>query len=151
MNNNFCFNCDHFDHQTRDCSYWFYLYRIIFWFDKDSVKTQLLWEWEWDQKWFWSHARSQLMCAFKNSDDEAVSHADSSESESEHSEKCWKNWTSFLSNVIWDESLLLLLHTESTLFELRKSLTCELKSHCHVKSSAAAVYLLNLTLIQWLI
>ena len=87
MNNNFCFNCDHFDHQTRDCSYQFYLYRVTFWCDKDSIKAQSLQEWEWDQKWSQSHARSQLMHAFKNSDDEAASHADSSESESEHFKK----------------------------------------------------------------
>ena len=151
MNNNLCFNCDHSDHWTRDCSYWFYFYRVILWHDKDSVKAQSLQEQEWDQKQFQSHAKSQLMHAFKNNNNEAVSHTNSFESESEHSEKCWKNWTSFLSNVIQDRNFLLLLHTESILSELRKSLTCESKSHHHVKNFTAAIYLLNLTLIQWLI
>ena len=148
MNNNFCFNCDHSDHWTRNCSYWFYLYRVTFQCDEDSVKTQSLQEQEWDQKWLWSHARFQLMHAFKNNDNEAVSHTDSSESESEHSEKCWKNWMSFLLIMIWNESFLLFLHTESTLFKSRKSLTHESKSHHHVKSFTVTVYLSDLTLIQ---
>ena len=87
MNNNFCFNCDHSDYWTRDCSYHFYFYKITFWCDKDSVKAQSLQEWEQDQKWSQSHARFQSTHAFKNNDDEAVNHTDSSKSESEHSEK----------------------------------------------------------------
>ena len=151
MNNNLCFNCDHSDHQTRDCSYWFYFYRVTLWLDKDSVKAQSLQEQEQDQKQSQFHARSQSTHAFKNNNNEIVSHADNSESKSEHFKKHQKNWTDFLSNMIWDESLLLFLHTESTLFRLRKSLIHELKSHCHVKSLAAVIYLSDLTLIQWLI
>ena len=151
MNNNLCFNCDHFNHQTRDCSYQFYLYRVTSWCDKDSVKAQSLWEQEQDQKQLQSHARSQSTHAFKNSNNEAVSHTDSFESESEHFKKHQKNWMSSLSNVIWNESLLLLLHTESTLSESRKSLTCESKSHHHVKSLTVIIYSSDLTFIQWLI
>jgi hypothetical protein len=114
---------------------------------KDSVKAQSFKSKSEIKSDLWSHARSQLICAFKNSDNEAVSHADSSESKSEFSEKYWKNWIELSVKCDWNRSLLLLLHTESTLSELRKSLTCELKSHYHVKSSAAAVYLSDLTLI----
>ena len=88
MNNNFCFNCDYSDYWTRDCSYWFYLYRVTFQCDKNSVKAQSFQEWEQDQKWLQFHAKSQLMCAFKNNNDEAVSHTDNSESKSKHSKKC---------------------------------------------------------------
>ena len=151
MNNNFCFNCDHSNHWIRDCFYWFYFYKVTFQCDEDSVKAQSFQEQEWDQKWLWSHARSQSTHAFKNNDDEVASHADSSESKSEHFKKHQKNWTDFLSNVIQNESLLLLSHTESTLSELRKSLTCESKFHSHVKSFAVTVYSSDLTLIQWLI
>ena len=148
MNNNLCFNCDHSDHQIRDCSYWFYFYRVTFQHDKDSVKAQSFQEQEQDQKQLWFHARFQSTHAFKNSNNEAVSHTDSSESESEHFKKCQKNWTDSLSNMIQNESLLLFLHTKSTLSELRKSLTHESKSHCCIKSFTAVIYSSNLTLIQ---
>ena len=88
MNNNLCFNYDHSDHWIRNCSYWFYLYKITSQCDKDSVKAQSLWEQEQNQKQSQSHARFQLMHVFKNNNDEAVSHADNSESKFEHSEKC---------------------------------------------------------------
>src|SRR5256886_1312890 len=91
MNNNLCFNCGHSGHRTRDCSYRFYPYRVTPRRDKDPAKAQPLREPERGQKRPRPHARSQPTRASKDSDDEAASHADSSESESEHSEKRRKN------------------------------------------------------------
>jgi hypothetical protein len=88
------------------------------------------------------------MCVFKNNNDEAINHTNSSESKSKLSEKHWKNWTDSLSNIIQNKNFLLFLHTKSALFRSRKSLTCELKSHYCVKSFVAVIYSSNLTLIQ---